>query len=155
MTLQERFEDKYIPDPNSGCWHWTAYCNAGGYGVLGSDKVRKKTILAHRVSWTLHYGDIPDGMKVCHTCDVPSCVNPDHLFLGTQAENIDDMAKKGRRASFKGVNNTNVTLNEIQVRVIRRLLGFKKQTQQEIGDMFGVNQAAISKINRGLAWGHI
>jgi hypothetical protein len=84
-----RFHAKYIPEPNSGCWLWDGWVNGRGYGRFGKG-------LAHRISWELHRGPIPAGMNICHKCDVPPCVNPDHLFLGTQTDNMRDCARKGR-----------------------------------------------------------
>lgn len=91
-TLEERFHDKYIPEPNSGCWLWIANANRTGYGCLSDSKQR----LAHRISWEIHRGPIPEGLYVLHKCDVPICVNPEHLFLGTHQDNMDDMVRKGR-----------------------------------------------------------
>lgn len=94
-TLRERFEGKYTPVPEAGCWLWIgAVAGHGRYGSLLSEGRLER---AHRVSWELHFGPIPDGMNVCHRCDVGLCVNPAHLFLGTQRENVLDMISKGRR----------------------------------------------------------
>lgn len=94
---QERFDAAYIPEPNSGCWLWLRVLNKkdDGYGTLRLNGICQS---AHRVSWVLHRGTIPEGLWVLHRCDVPSCVNPDHLFLGTHQDNVDDKMRKGRHA---------------------------------------------------------
>ena len=89
--MMNRFEQKI--DKSGDCWLWTASRNNGGYGLF---KLAGKTTTAHRISYELHVGVIPDGMCVLHTCDVRMCVNPDHLFLGTQTDNMQDKANKGR-----------------------------------------------------------
>jgi hypothetical protein len=89
----ETFESRYIPEPMSGCWIWTGNDNGFGYGLF---RIGKRRIMAHRVAWELYCGPIPDGLQANHKCDVPSCVNPNHLYLGTQAENLEDCRQRGR-----------------------------------------------------------
>ena len=93
-TIKDRFNDSYIPVTETGCWIWTGALNRHrGYGRL---RFKDKEIKAHRYSWELHNGPIPDGLQVLHKCDTPACVNPDHLWLGTHKENMHDCIKKGR-----------------------------------------------------------
>lgn len=88
--------ERSIPEPNSGCWLWTGYVNSDGYGrAIWHKKVRG----AHRISYELACSPVPDGMVVMHKCDVRCCVNPDHLTVGTQAQNIEDATRKGRMSS--------------------------------------------------------
>lgn len=96
----QRFCDNIFPESNTGCWLWDGpcdYCGVKGYEVLKPFITAfGRRWIASRFSWFLFHGDIPDGMKVCHKCDTPMCVNPDHLFLGTQKDNMRDCSIKGR-----------------------------------------------------------
>lgn len=99
QDLQKRFSEKYKVDESTGCWVWNACKDTKGYGLfqMGQRPTGSyKASAAHRVSWQIHKGEIPKGMNVLHKCDNPPCVNPDHLFLGTQQDNTNDMIKKGR-----------------------------------------------------------
>lgn len=127
--LLEKIDRKNFND----CWYWSGKRNANGYGVMGigsrTDKTRKMA-LAHRVSFELFKGEIPDGHFVCHTCDKPSCVNPDHLFSGTQFDNMQDCAQKGRTKKTTSTHckhghpfdeeNTSFTAGQRACRVCRR-----------------------------------
>lgn len=92
-TRERSFEDRYTPEPMSGCWLWLDSCDPTGYGTMLHDGKKQ---YAHRVSWILQNGPIPPGLHVLHKCDTPSCVNPDHLFAGTALENARDRDAKGR-----------------------------------------------------------
>ena len=107
--LHERFMNKIVINELSGCWEWQAAKNNIGYAFI-RDGNKMRT--AHRVSYELHKGDIPRGLCVCHSCDNPMCVNPDHLWLGTHKDNLTDMKLKGRAAygsNFRGVTQRKET----------------------------------------------
>lgn len=91
-----RFEERHVTVPEAGCWIWIGRCKASGYGRIGIG--RNRQFMAHRVSWELHRGPIPAGKYVCHKCDTPACVNPDHLFLGSAEDNAKDRESKARAA---------------------------------------------------------
>ncbi|KKK76925.1 hypothetical protein LCGC14_2858760 [marine sediment metagenome] len=99
-TSEERFNEKWIPVTETGCWLWMAHKNPNGYGTLRVDSV---DFPAHRYSWMLHKGRIPEGLCVLHKCDTPLCVNPEHLWLGTKKDNTHDAIKKGRMHWQKGI----------------------------------------------------
>jgi hypothetical protein len=130
----------------SGCWEWTAHKDANGYGGIGFSGKKK---LAHRVMYELRNGPIPDGACVCHSCDNPACVNPDHLFLGSHAENMADMASKGRAP--KGETHVAAKLTEADVLAIRAETG----TQQEIAAKYGISTSQVSRIRLGQTWKHV
>lgn len=145
MTPAERLEKHSIPEPNSGCRLWTAATKENGYGAI---RVDGRLQYAHRVAYELARGPIPAGMCVCHTCDVPACINPDHLFVGTVAENVADRVAKGRTS--RGERHYGARLTGNQVWKIRTATG----TLAQIGEKFGVSFQTISKIRNNRAWVH-
>ena len=132
----------------SGCLEWTAGLDGHGYGRT---RWKGRGQGAHRVAWELTYGGIPEGLDVLHQCDNPVCVNPDHLFLGTQADNMQDKAVKGRALS--GEENPQSLLTASQVLEIRELAG--TMTHREIAEKYGVHKATVSDITRRQTWAHI
>ncbi len=138
---------------SDGCWTWTGCLNAKGYGSVSKGR-RLGTMLAHRASYEDFIGAIPDGLCVCHRCDVRSCVNPGHLFLGTQEENIRDMCKKGRHSVPRGerVNTAKITANDVID--IRTLYAFGA-TSVGLADAFGLARATICRIIQRKIWRHV
>lgn len=150
--LSDRFHEKFVQEPVSGCWLWTASVSRG-YGHMGLGG-HTGTSYAHRVAWTLYKGEIPPGMCVCHRCDVPLCVNPDHLFLGTHADNVADKISKGRQGPPpRGELSGKAKLTEAKVVQIRALRG--RLSQREIGNLFGVAKGTITGIQNGDTWRHV
>lgn len=147
---QERFW-RFVPEPRTAqaCWEWTGKINHA-YGRLMVAKTPYREIPAHRASWTIHHGEIPEGHVVCHHCDNPACVNPAHLFLGTQAENIADMHRKGRRASFAGTRNGQSKFSDATIAEVRRLLA-EGLTPTPISRATGVSVSQIKHIRAGRA----
>jgi hypothetical protein len=109
--------------------------------------------LAHRVAWTLHHGQIPDGMSICHHCDNPPCVRPDHLFVGTHGDNCRDKISKGREAHVRGSENGQAKLTEAEVLQIRALA--PTMLQQQIADKFGISRKQIWAIVHRKKWAHL
>ena len=139
-----RFWDKV--DKTDGCWNWQASTTRGGYGQF---KLNGKMWKAHRFSWTLHNGQIPDALFVCHTCDNPKCVNPKHLFLGTPQDNMTDKKNKGRAPSR--AENGNAKLTEGCVDRIRDMIRIGV-SMRKIAEHFGVGATQIRRIRDAEAW---
>jgi hypothetical protein len=138
-ALLRRLEDGCTPEPNTGCWLWLGSVGRTRYGAMS---VNGRRTLAHRVSFELHHGPIPGGFCVCHRCDIPICVNPAHLFLGTQADNMRDMAAKNRKAI--GERNGHAKLSDDDVRLVLSLAGI--EMHRTIAARFGVERSTITGI---------
>jgi HNH endonuclease len=138
---------------HSGCWNWFATRNTCGYGVFC---FRGKNQLAHRVSWLIHKGHIPNGRYVLHRCDNPRCVNPDHLFLGTQTDNMRDAVRKGRlkTGNVRGTDQPLSPFVESQVHFIR-LASSEGFSRSSIARYFGVCRTSIDAIVNRKTWRHI
>jgi len=133
------------------CWLWTAYINERGYGKF---MTQGRCLRAHRFSYSLHNGLIPPGLCVLHKCDVRNCVNPDHLFLGTNADNSRDMISKGRARppDLRGEKHPASKLTKEQVIEIRNIYNLGNITQVSLGKQFGVSNCTIFDIVRYRKW---
>lgn len=154
--VRTRFESKYIPEPNSGCWLWLDALDVYGYGRL---QVKKRAVKAHRTSYELHIGPIQDGKLVCHRCDTRCCVNPDHLFVGTIADNNADMLAKGRhRHGWKphpGGLNCKAKISEADAKHILHSALVVGVRRSKIAAEMGISKNLIDKLCGGKTWAHI
>ncbi len=166
--LAQRIERMSIPEPNSGCWLWLGATIKGEYAERGYMGIGGKNCLASRAAYMAHKGPISDGLLVCHRCDNPLCVNPDHLWLGTHADNMADMKAKrrhfaatdpercsaaGRKSGLantwaKGIRNPKAKLTPEQVATIR---ADKRKTRFLAAD-YGVTRSTIQRIRNGSLW---
>jgi hypothetical protein len=142
------FWGRVVPSPD-GCWLWTGAKNTHGYGHLVLDG---RWTLAHRVAFSEQVGAIPTGSCVCHRCDVPTCCNPAHLFLGSRADNNRDRAEKGRNGVHRGMSNPNRVVTAGQVAEMRRRYQRGGVTQMALAAEYGIKQPQVSRIVRGESW---
>jgi hypothetical protein len=147
----ERFLTKYIIDENTNCWNCTLKSNRYPNFKLSSPR---RQISGHRFSYIIHKGEIATNMFVCHSCDNMKCINPEHLFLGTSRDNIDDMLNKKRQA--KGSNNGNAKLTEEKVKEIKiHLTNPYPKINEHLAEKYNVNSRTISAIRRNKIWSHV
>jgi hypothetical protein len=134
------------------CWEWVGFRGPLGYGRT---TIKKRLFLAHRVAWALSFGPIPPGLWVLHHCDNPPCVRPEHLFLGTQQDNVEDMWAKGRQKDVfmvpRGSSHSFAKLSDEQVIVIKH----RAESSRTLALEFGVGHKTILKIKSGVSWRHL
>lgn len=142
--IYERLMEKVAEDPSTGCWLWFGSVGAMGHGQIrsgGGTRADRRILMTHRVAWEYWRGPIPAGIVVCHQCDTPQCVNPDHLFLGTKADNSRDMVAKGR--SKRGLDLPHAKFSDETVAAIRAEVGL---TQAEIAAKYRASQPYVSQL---------
>lgn len=141
-----RFHQRYEVNAETLCWEWTGTIHPRGYGTLGIGG-RVKHIKAHRFSYEMFFGPIPEGQKVLHECDNRRCVNPAHFFLGTDADNAKDCVAKGRHSSLLGTNKPKLTKPMIQT--IRILYARGRHSYRLLGLIYGVDEETTRSIVKG------
>lgn len=152
MTADARFWS--FVDRTGDCWVWIRGVSRHGYGLwYTGGRANRKSHLAHRYAWTLSNGHVPRGMVVCHSCDNPPCVRPDHLFLGSQLDNIADSVAKNRHV--KGERVPHAKLTDDAVREVRDKYASGGYLQRELAQEYGVAQGIISAVIRRAAWKHV
>jgi hypothetical protein len=151
-VTQEAFEGQVSPEPNSGCWLWM-----GGFMLVNGRYPRAKIWslgkhrFASRFAWEMYKGPIPAGLEVCHKCDNGMCVNPQHFFLGTHQDNMDDMVRKGRRPKQIGESHPVARLTDAQALAALS----DPRTAKVVAAELGVSKSTISALRRGQNWGHL
>lgn len=146
-----------IRQNSNNCWEFTGHRDSLGYGKTSVRAPHKRTVLAHRLSYAATFGHLPSGLLACHRCDNPCCINPLHLFLGTNHQNTMDSVKKGRHVH--PVNDSEKVwcckLTKNQVHEIRRLCQEKQLSQKQIANLFSVSQSTVSTIHTHSKWKRI
>lgn len=167
LTREEkvgRFFLRVVRNRDDQCWEWLGKTDKDGYGIFGGGSQLEEETRIHRISFLIHYGAIPAGIYVLHTCDNPPCSNPRHLFLGTAADNLRDCISKGRQVIAVGSGQGGAKLHETVISEIRkrwrnRLSDSRRHnhpdSQTAIARDYGVDQAQISRIVNGSAWIHV
>jgi hypothetical protein len=135
-------------DLATGCWSWAGCCIPKGYGQISVNNIK---VLVHRVAYEEFIGPIPDDLWVLHTCDNRKCFNPEHLFLGTCVDNVEDMDAKGRRGLSLGESHGLTTLTNAQALAVCA----DDRSQRTIASDYGVSQSTVSRIKNHHAWSHI
>lgn len=149
--FEQRFWEKVnkIPD---GCWEWVgSLCGRDGRGKIYVNRTKGR-VYVHRLSYEMHFGEIPSDVEVCHTCDNPKCVNPDHLFLGSHSENMKDAYRKGRKSNH-GEKNPKAKITEEIVREIRRR--YLSDGGVALAKEFGLERTAPWRIYHRKQWKNV
>lgn len=153
-TELERFEDKFIPEPNSGCWLWLGSVHGRPNHKYGYMKYKGRYQVATRISLDLYRGGIAANLQANHKCHNTYCVNPDHIYSGTQTDNMEDRRKAGRHVKFVGSKHPRSKLDEAKVVDIKKALA-NGQSAYSLGKLYGVAKIQILRIKNGDTWSHV
>lgn len=151
LPIRERLYSHIDINPITECWEWNG-SKRGGYGriIVGSRKDgSRRTITAHRLSYILNFGEIPDGMEICHKCDNPCCINPGHLFAGTRQDNVNDREIKGRNITFTGEEQPLAKLTKKAVKDARWERTYKGTSYEKLAAKYGVAKKTIHGVTTG------
>lgn len=153
--MLERFWERVSPGlPGGGaCWEWCGARTAAGYGLISEGGREGKQVYAHRLSFEIHMGPIPDGLHVCHHCDNPGCVNPMHLFVGTPAVNAQDKVRKGRHP--RGERHAHAKLDSADVAMIRERYAAGGVSQCMLALEYGVSRGCIEHVIQRSTWAEV
>jgi hypothetical protein len=145
-SLKERLFAKCEPDPKSGCWNWRGATQHSGHGHIFAEPPGRRSVMAHRASWEIIHGPIPEGLCILHKCDNPRCINPDHLCLGTKADNSQDMVSKRRQKRGSELPHSKLTVEDV------RLIRASRDSESSLALRYGVAQSTIHEARTGLRY---
>jgi hypothetical protein len=148
----DRALQKTVKNPETGCWEYSGEIVHNGYGRI---KVGDRHFRIHRLSYRRSHGEIPEGILVCHKCDVRNCWNPEHLFLGTPKDNTEDMVRKGRYVAPPPHRPTSLKLDDAKVREMRRLAKDDRYSLSRLSSIFLVSTNVVSRVLRRKLWAHV
>jgi hypothetical protein len=154
LPIKERLYSNVVVNPVSGCWEWngTKYHGYGRICVGSRVDGTRHTVHTHRLSYELNFGPIPDGMEICHKCDNPSCINPEHLFIGTRQDNVNDRERKGRNVVLVGEERLEAKLTRKDVKNARWERAFMGTSFSILAKKYGVCKKTIQNAINGVTW---